>query len=195
MPDQDFDLFLSLLSKLLRFDPRQAQAVRDELRDHLEERYEALRAEGKSRDEAIRQAVEEFGDAASLAQEFAQLAQLRRKRWIMRATFAGSLLLLSGLTLAILFWPTPPHGDGHPVVVADDQRGGRWRRCEHFQRCLVRCHRRADHHLRRPLSAEGTAATDEERADAPHWTRYRTYSKPTMASCCWSTGRPLKVTG
>jgi hypothetical protein len=38
MPEQDFELYLSLLSRFLRLKPAQRDEIADELRDHLEER-------------------------------------------------------------------------------------------------------------------------------------------------------------
>ena len=56
MPEQDFELYLSLLSRFLRLKTAQRGEIADELRDHLEARLEELAARGLSRDEAIRAA-------------------------------------------------------------------------------------------------------------------------------------------
>ena len=71
MPEREFELYLSVLSRLLRLNPQQKDAIADELRDHLEERFEELVRSGVPRDDAIRQALDEFGDAAGLAVECA----------------------------------------------------------------------------------------------------------------------------
>mgnify|MGYP002701045636 FL=1 len=64
MPEREFELYLDLLGKLLKLTPEQKTSISDELRDHLEERFEELVQSGQSRDDAIRQALDEFGDAA-----------------------------------------------------------------------------------------------------------------------------------
>ena len=61
MPEQDFELYLSLLSRFLRLQPAQRDEVADELRDHLDQRLEELAARGLSREQAIHKALEEFG--------------------------------------------------------------------------------------------------------------------------------------
>jgi hypothetical protein len=98
MPEKEFDLYLSLLSRLLRLSPEQKAQIDSELRDHLEARFEELVKKGVPRDEAIQWALDEFGDAAGLAQEFTKLSRRNIRRWIMRCTVAtaamGAVVLL-----------------------------------------------------------------------------------------------------
>jgi hypothetical protein len=98
MPEKEFDLYLSLLSRLLRLSPEQKASIDNELRDHLEARFEELVRKGVPRDEAIQWALDEFGDAAGLAQEFTKLSRRNVRRWIMRCTLAtaamGAVVLL-----------------------------------------------------------------------------------------------------
>ena len=63
MSEPEFEIYLSLLSKFLRLDAAQKADIAEELRIHLEERLAELTAEGQSREDAIRLALEEFGDA------------------------------------------------------------------------------------------------------------------------------------
>src|SRR5262249_9132884 len=77
----------------------------DELRDHLEARLEELAARGLSREEAIRAALDEFGDAAELANHFTQAAHIRKRRLIMRLTFSSVAALAASLLVATAFWP------------------------------------------------------------------------------------------
>jgi hypothetical protein len=63
MPEREFELYLSVLSRMLRLNEQQRDAISDELRDHMEERFEELVRSGMNRDDAIRQALDEFGDA------------------------------------------------------------------------------------------------------------------------------------
>jgi hypothetical protein len=105
MPEQDFELYLSLLSRFLRLKSAQRGEIADELRDHLEARLEELAARGLSRDEAIRAALDEFGDAAELANHFTQVAHIRKRRLIMRVTFGTITALAASLLVATAFWP------------------------------------------------------------------------------------------
>ena len=86
MSEREFENYLILVGRLLRLTPAQRDAVADELHDHLQERLEVLTARGVSRDDAVRIALEEFGDAAGLAGEFSEIVRGRKKRWMMRVT-------------------------------------------------------------------------------------------------------------
>jgi hypothetical protein len=80
--------------------------------------WSELVSEGLSRDEAVRQALSEFGDAAGLASSFGDISRGKRRRWMMRAmTFsaAASLLLAAGV---VTFWPGRNAGPGVANVVA-----------------------------------------------------------------------------
>ena len=105
MSEQEFELYLELLGRLMRLSPQQREAVAYELRDHLEERFAELLAQGLPRREAVVQALAEFGEAHLLAQEFSRLAQERRRRLIMRCTLASGLVLAVVLLVSVAFWP------------------------------------------------------------------------------------------
>src|SRR5687767_10357401 len=105
MSDREFENYLALLSSLLRLDRKQQASIADELRAHLEDRLEELLARGVSHDDAVRQALAEFGDAAGLAGQFGAISMNRKRRWLMRLTtfsVAATLLLAAGLAI---FWP------------------------------------------------------------------------------------------
>jgi len=120
MPESEFELYLSLLSRFLRLNPTQRVEISDELRDHLEQRLEELSARGLSREQAIHTALEEFGDAAELAQHFTRAAQVRRRRLIMRCTYGTAAALAAGLLIAAAFWPSTPQGPAPSHAVAQD---------------------------------------------------------------------------
>jgi HAAS len=118
MSDHEFDNYLALLSRLLRLGKKQRDAIAGELRSHLEDRLEELLARGVPRDEAVRQALEEFGDAAAMAAEFVSLSGNKRKRWIMRlttASVAAIVLIAAGI---FTFWPGGNAGPGAAQLVA-----------------------------------------------------------------------------
>jgi hypothetical protein len=118
MSDREFDNYLTLLAGLLRLDRKQQDAIAGELRTHLEDRLDDLLARGVARDEAVRQALAEFGDAAGLAAQFVSLSRNRKRRWLMRtASFSAAAVLLLAAGL-ITFWPGPNAGPGPAAVVA-----------------------------------------------------------------------------
>ena len=124
MPEHDFELYLSLLSRFLRLKPAQRDEIADELRDHLEERLEELAARGLSRGEAIKAALDEFGDAAELAQHFTQAAHIRRRRLIMRWPFGTVAAIAASLLIAAAFWPESPQAPSPRNAVAQGFGGG-----------------------------------------------------------------------
>lgn len=108
MSEPEFEMYLSLMSKLLRLNGAQKSDIAEELRAHLEERLADLTAQGMSRDDAIRLALDEFGDAGALAWQFTRPHSLRRRRQIMRYTL-GTFLSLCGIFLLVsLTWPVRP---------------------------------------------------------------------------------------
>jgi Bacterial type II/III secretion system short domain len=109
MPEHDFELYLSLLTRFLRISPAQRDSIADELRDHLEQRLGELEAQGLSREAAIRAALEEFGDAADLANHFTSLARIRKRRLIMRLTFGSAVALAALVLISTAFWPESPN--------------------------------------------------------------------------------------
>lgn len=122
MPEREFDLYLSVLSRLLRLSPQQKDAIADELRDHLEERFEALVRSGVPRDDAIRQALDEFGDAAGLAVDFTAVSKKRIRRLIMRSTAAVTALIALVAFFLTNFAPQQPGAPGlaGPAFAAAD---------------------------------------------------------------------------
>src|SRR5437762_8314971 len=121
MSDREFENYLTLLAGLLRLDTRQRGAIADELRAHLEDRLDELLASGVSRDEAVRQALAEFGDAAGLAGQFVSLSRNRKRRWLMRLTtfsVAATLLIAAGIAI---FWPGRNAAPGVAAAVAQNR--------------------------------------------------------------------------
>ncbi|MBL8851383.1 MAG: hypothetical protein JNG89_16995 [Planctomycetaceae bacterium] len=101
MPEKEFELYLSLLGRLLRLSPEQKTSIERELRDHFEERFEELVRRGVPRDVAIEQTLDEFGDVAGLAGEFTQLSRRGIRRRIMQGTAATA-----GIAAAVVIWAT-----------------------------------------------------------------------------------------
>ncbi|HEX6987586.1 MAG TPA: trypsin-like peptidase domain-containing protein [Planctomycetaceae bacterium] len=123
MSEAEFDSYLSLLSKFLRLRSRQRAELADELRDHLETRLDELLAEGKTRDEAVRIALEELGDAAVLAEDFSRLASRRKRRFVMRCTAASAAVVAAVVLLSLAVAPPGPNGPGPENVVAQQPAG------------------------------------------------------------------------
>ncbi len=110
MPEREFEIYLSVLSRLLRLNSTQKDAIADELRDHLEERLADLMASGLSRDDAIKQALDDFGDVSGLALDFTQASLTPLRRIAMRTTLAASALALLVTLGLFLFAPQPENG-------------------------------------------------------------------------------------
>ncbi|MCB1133868.1 MAG: hypothetical protein KDN05_22305 [Verrucomicrobiae bacterium] len=111
MSEQEFEVYLRLIAKLLRLSDKQREAISDELRDHMEARLDELMEGGMGREKAIHAAIEEFGDAAGLAEEFTQITRhytLRRR--IMR-TSIGALAVAATIALTFLYL-LPQHRPG-----------------------------------------------------------------------------------
>src|SRR5207253_8944747 len=115
--------YLTLLAGLRRLDSKQRRTIADELRSHLEDRLDELMARGISREEAVKQALAEFGDAAGLAGQFLAISRNRKRRWLMRVTtfsIAATLLVAAGITI---LWPGRNAAPGVAVVIAQAPAG------------------------------------------------------------------------
>lgn len=121
MSEQEFDLYLSLMSRFLKLTPQQRDEVAEELRDHLELRMEELTGEGHTRQEAIHLALEEMGDAGELAQHFSQIAISRRRRFMMRCTAGTIVSVAAAYFLVTAFWPHAPGQPGLDEAIAQDE--------------------------------------------------------------------------
>lgn len=120
MPEREFEIYLSVLSRLLKLDEQQKSAIADELSDHLEERFEELVRSGHDRDQAIQQALDEFGDASGLAVDLTRVSQKRIRRIVMRSGLATAALLLIGFGWAFLFPPADVEQETRTTLIAQD---------------------------------------------------------------------------
>ncbi len=123
MSEQEFELYLKLLSRCLGLTPGQREQIADELRDHLEQRLAELEQAGVARDKAVVQALDEFGDAAVLAANFAAIARLKRRRFLMRLSLGSVGALTAVLLIAYAFWPDNRAVRGPERVVAQEKPG------------------------------------------------------------------------
>jgi hypothetical protein len=105
MSDHEFENYLTLIGRLLRLSSAQREVIGEELRDHIESRLSELTSRGLTHAEAVRIALDEFGDAAGLAAHFSSIAQTRKRRMIMRCTVASVTALAAALVLAFSLWP------------------------------------------------------------------------------------------
>lgn len=122
MPEREFELYLDLLGRLLKLSPEQKSAISDELRDHLEVRFEELVQSGQSRDDAIRQALGEFGDAAGLAVDFTKVSRKKIRRVIVRTTAVTTAVTALAVFLPVYFGPGRggENGPGGTAIVNAD---------------------------------------------------------------------------
>ncbi len=120
MTNKEFENYLTLVSRLLRLKRGQTEQIAGELRDHLELRVAELTESGVSADEATRIALEEFGDAASLAGQFQFISETYQRRWMMRfATLSIAGLFLTAL-LVMAMWPSGTRFGAPDSTVASD---------------------------------------------------------------------------
>ncbi|HUE69966.1 MAG TPA: permease prefix domain 1-containing protein [Pirellulaceae bacterium] len=118
MSQQEFDNYLALLARLLRIAPQQREQVAEEFRTHLEDRLDDLLARGMSRDKAVKLALEEFGDAAGLAANLAQISTIRKRRWYMKVSAFSVAGLAAAVLLAIALWPESQRLPATPQAIA-----------------------------------------------------------------------------
>ncbi len=115
MPEQEFEIYLSLLGRLLRLSPAQKAAISDELRDHLEQRLAELMQSGLSRDVALQTAMDEFGDVTGLALDLTRVTRTPLRKVVMRSTIVASTvaaLIVGWVTLFV-----PEHRVAAPSTV------------------------------------------------------------------------------
>lgn len=105
MSNQEFENYCALIGKLLQLTREQREQISGELQDHLQMRVADLVAEGVAKQDAIAQALEEFGDAAVMAKNFQTVLNLKRRRWMMRfATISMAAAFLATI-LTMALWP------------------------------------------------------------------------------------------
>lgn len=123
MDNREFENYLTLLSGLLQIRGEQREAIARELQAHLEDRLDDLLARGMDRDEAVKLALSEFGDAAGLAANFSLLVRNRRRRWLVKMTsFSTAALVLLALGV-VAIWPEHRPGPAPARAVAQNQGG------------------------------------------------------------------------
>jgi len=105
MSNEEFENYLALVSRLLRLSPGQRDQIGEELRDHLETRTAELVESGAERTAAVKQAIEEFGDAAVFAESFKNVSVQNRKRWMMRFATVSTAVACLVVVYAMAMWP------------------------------------------------------------------------------------------
>ena len=105
MSPQEFENYLELLSRLLRLRAGQREAIEEELRAHMQERFAAFTSQGIGPERAVSMALAEFGDAAALAAEFTAVARLQRRRWMMRISMGLAAAALVLVAVVVSIWP------------------------------------------------------------------------------------------
>jgi hypothetical protein len=121
MSEQEFDLYLRLMSRLLKLSRDQEAMIADELRDHMEERFHELVRAGLTREQAIERALGEFGDAAVLANEFSSLTRRRRRKVWARMSILGATAAACLTAGVITLWPRPDAAKPNPATLFADE--------------------------------------------------------------------------
>ena len=121
MSNQEFENYIALMGKLLQLSQKQRDQISGELRDHLQLRVADLQSEGIEEQDAIRQALEEFGDAAVMAKNFQSVINHKKRRWMMRfVTFSIAGSFLAAILLMAL-WPSESRFGAPSHSVAQDK--------------------------------------------------------------------------
>ncbi len=105
MSPDEFRDYLRLLTSLLRLSRHQQAAIAEELRSHLEARFDDLIQQGIDPQQAVSTALAEFGDAAALAAELSAISRLKNRRRIMRLTTGSLIATLLIAMAAVALWP------------------------------------------------------------------------------------------
>ena len=120
MSNQEFENYITLMGKLLQLNPDQRDQIAGELQDHMQMRVAELESEGVEKQQAIKQALEEFGDVAGMAKNFQTVIKHRNRRRMMRfVTFsiAGSFV---AAVLLMAMWPLESHFGAPSQSVAQE---------------------------------------------------------------------------
>lgn len=125
MSEPEFEAFLRQLAHSLTLKEPQKSAVAAELRDHLDERMRHLTESGRSREEACRQALAEFGDAVTLAHDLTLPHQRLQRRKAVRYTLTSVSLVITTFVMASFYWPVQrPEPFGQAVAQFGSGGGG-----------------------------------------------------------------------
>jgi hypothetical protein len=85
----DISAWLLTLKKVLRLPDERAAGILDELEDHLQQRTRDLQVAGHSDAESVRLALNELGDAATLARRFRSVDRSHKRRLVMNIAALG----------------------------------------------------------------------------------------------------------
>jgi hypothetical protein len=102
--------------------PGPSANIADELRDYLESRIDKWTRAGAPREEAVVQALDEFGNAARFAARFTAIARLKRRRFLMRLSLGSIGLLTAGLLMAFALWPESQALRGPAAAFAQEKQ-------------------------------------------------------------------------
>ncbi len=122
MSEQEFDFYLKRLCRSNGLTSRQRVQISDELRDHLEERLRELAGAGVPRDQAVLQALEEFGDVSVLAGRFTTIARLKRTRFLVQLSLSSVALLAVAFFAAFTFRPENAATTAPPPQVVTESK-------------------------------------------------------------------------
>ncbi len=104
------DAWLDRLVRLVRFRPRQAREMREELDGHLRDRVRDLMLAGHDEPEAVHRAIAELGDLALLARRYREAQSPRIRRLAMHTAF----IALAGAGLALGTFNLSHQPEPHP---------------------------------------------------------------------------------
>ena len=110
MSEEEFERYLDTVSSRLGFAIGRKNEIREELRAHLDDRWDELEGSGLPRDRRVERVLEEFGPAERLGAGIAQ--PYRRRLGRVAGVVAASLMFT--LLLHGRFWAPGPATSGGP---------------------------------------------------------------------------------
>lgn len=113
MSEREFEVYLRMITQMLKLSQTQRESISNELRDHMEARLEELCEQGIERSQAIQLALAEFGDVNTLVRDFLEIRGLKARRRIMRTT-VGTLAACAAVTFSVMIL-TPTNRQGLSV--------------------------------------------------------------------------------
>lgn len=104
MSEPEFERYLEDVAARLRLPSHRKNEIRDELRVHLDEHWDAIGATGGDRPQRIRQVLDDFGRSDRLAAAVAR--PYHRRAWRIAGLVAASLAL--AFVVQFRSWPVDP---------------------------------------------------------------------------------------
>ena len=107
------DNFLNSIYKNVQGEQQEIQDLKEEMKAHLMEKVNEFKQSGKTEDEAIKLAIEEFGDEKHIKKGLAEFFYMPRLRFFQKLLTAFlSAIVFSGVLASIIYTPASQQLEG-----------------------------------------------------------------------------------